>query len=488
MEPAPYADLSDNHYPDFVELMPTAGKILVVDDVASNLRILALTLEHAHHTVVTAQSGADALAICRVEPPALVLLDLRMPEVDGLETLRRLKAVAPNLPVVMITGDTDVSAAVQATKLGAYDFLVRPVDEERLLITIGHALERSSLRDEVANLRQIVGHGGYLSKLVLPSACMRSILEQISSVAKANLTVLVQGRTGTGKEVVARAIHHESRRAEQPFVAVDCGAIPESLVESELFGFEKGAFSGADRQKDGYFQAAQKGTLFLDEVGNLSLAAQAKLLRVIQERQVMPIGTPRAIAVDVRIIAATNAQLEDRVREGAFREDLYYRLAEFVILLPPLRDRPEDIPALARMFVDEASVELHRSIASIDDDAIRLLQVYAWPGNIRELRNTMRRAVLQSKDRTIGADDLGPLLAASGDSAPAETNHAGEHRANAAAGQKSLKDIAAAASETAERQAIAAALKAAGGNKSSAARMLKIDYKTLFAKLRRYEM
>jgi DNA-binding NtrC family response regulator len=467
--------------------MPTVGKILVVDDLASNLRILALTLEHAGHSVITAQSGADALAACSAEPPALVLLDLRMPEIDGLETLRRLKAIAPNLPVVMITGDTDVAAAVQATKLGAYDFLVRPVDEERLLITIEHALERSSLRDELENLRQIVGHGSYLSKLVLPSACMRSIVEQVSNVAKVNLTVLIQGRTGTGKEVIARAIHHESRRANQPFIAVDCGAIPESLVESELFGHEKGAFSGADRHKDGYFQAAEKGTLFLDEVGNLSLAAQAKLLRVIQERQVMPIGTPRPTAVDVRIVAATNSQLEDRVREGAFREDLYYRLAEFVILLPPLTDRPEDIPTLARIFVDEASVELHRSISGIDDSAIHLLQSYGWPGNIRELRNTMRRAVLQSKQRTIGADDLRPLLAPSIDSMLAESHHAEEHRANNAH-KRSLKEIAAAASEAAERQAIAEALKEAGGNKSHAARLLKIDYKTLFAKLRRYGM
>jgi transcriptional regulator with PAS, ATPase and Fis domain len=254
-----------------------------------------------------------------------------------------------------------------------------------------------------------------------------------------------------------------------------------------LFGFEKGAFSGADRPKEGYFQVAHGGTLFLDEAGNLSLTAQAKLLRVIQERQVTPIGTSRAIPVDVRIIAATNAELEAKVETGAFREDLYYRLAEFTVQLQPLRDRPEDIPTLARLFVDEASLELHRSISGVEEDAMRLLEGYAWPGNVRELRNIMRRAVLQAQQVMIREEDVRILLAKAADSGPIESVPTRATATNNPAG-RSLKEIANGAVEAAEREAIAGALQAAGGNKSAAARILQIDYKTLFAKLRRYQL
>ena len=465
--------------------MPT-HKILLVDDVASNRRLLRATLEREQHVVIEAPGGIEALSLCATELPALVLLDLRMPEMDGIETLRRLKSYAPDLPVVMLTADNDIAAAVQAIKLGAYDFLTRPLDEERLLLTIRHALERALLRDQVENLRQLVSQGGYVSKLLLPSPTMRAIVDQIQQVAKANLTTLIQGRTGTGKEVVARAIHQESDRSDKPFVAVDCGAIPDTLVESELFGYEKGAFSGADRRRDGYFQAAQGGTLFLDEAANLSLTAQAKLLRVIQERQVMPIGAGRAIAVDVRIIAATNADLEDKVRDGTFREDLYYRLAEFTINLPALKDRPADIAQMARAFVEEASVELHRSVSGIDDQALALLQSYSWPGNVRELRNVMRRAVLQATHVLIQETDIRPLLSKSG--APLVAADAAPAVASSPINLDglSLKEIATAAQEAAEKQAIAAALLTSQGNKSSAAKLLKIDYKTLFTKLRRY--
>jgi DNA-binding NtrC family response regulator len=471
-----------------VKQVTTAQKILLVDDVASNLRILRATLEREHYDPVEAHSGIEALSLCSGELPAMVLLDLHMPEMDGFETLRRLKAIAPELPVVIITGDNDIAAAVRATKLGAYDYLIRPVEEERLLLIIRHALERSSLRDQVENLRHRVSQGGYLSKLILPSPTMRQVADQIIQVAQANLTVLIQGRTGTGKEVVARAIHQESARADKPFVAVDCGAIPDTLVESELFGFEKGAFSGADRRKDGYFQVAQGGTLFLDETANLSLTAQAKLLRVIQERQVMPIGASRALPVDVRLIAATNARLEDKVRDGAFREDLYYRLAEFVIELPALKDRPDDVLALARSFVEEASLELHRSVSGVDEEAARLLASYWWPGNVRELRNLMRRAVLQASQVLIQEKDIKTLLAKAEEGGPVAAEETIAPPSAVEVDGRSLKEIANAAQEAAEIHAIKAALQTARGNKSSAAKLLKIDYKTLFTKLHRYGM
>jgi two-component system nitrogen regulation response regulator GlnG len=298
----------------------------------------------------------------------------------------------------------------------------------------------------------------------------------VEEVAPTMLTVLVLGETGTGKELVARAIHHQSGRDKANFVPLDCGAIPDTLIESELFGHEKGAFSGADRKREGHVQAAEGGTLFLDEIGNLAPAAQAKLLRVLQEKRVQPLGSSRASAVDVRIIAATNEALEQSVSEGDFRQDLFYRVAEFTIRLPPLRERREDVAPLAQRFMEEAGLELHRPVANLAAEAQKALDEHEWPGNVRELRNVIRQAVLQAQGMTIEAEEVRRLLRGAQRSAPGAP----------AMPTGSLREIATAASAEAEKHAIESALRTTRGNKSEAARLLKTDFKTLHLKMKRF--
>jgi DNA-binding NtrC family response regulator len=470
-------------------------RILVVDDTPANLKLLQTIFEFERFSVALVESGEAALAQAAVRLPDIVLLDLRMPGMDGIEVLGRLKAMAPNLPVIILTSHLEVAAAVEAIKLGAEDFLVRPIQSDHLVHTVRQTLERRELKAEVENLRHLVDHRGYLARLITPNPRMRELAESIRTVASSNFTVLIQGETGTGKELVARAIHQESARADNPFIAIDAGALPDTLVESELFGYEKGAFSGADRRKEGHFQTANARTLFLDEVSNLPLSSQPKLLRAIQERQVRPVGASRAAPVDVRIIAATNEALDDRISKGLFRDDLYYRLAEFVISLPPLRERREDILPLARAFLGEATVELKRPASVITEGAADLLRDCPWPGNVRQLRNVMRRAALQTTGVAIDAKDLQSLLQAASDSnhEPVATVHAAPSSAawDAAPaavsnGGRSLKDIAKVAFEAAEKQAIMEALRTTGGHKQKAALLLQTDYKTLFVKLKRY--
>jgi transcriptional regulator with PAS, ATPase and Fis domain len=303
---------------------------------------------------------------------------------------------------------------------------------------------------------------------------MRTVVRRLLQVAPFNFTVLIQGETGVGKELVARALHDESGRAGKPFVPIDCGAIPDNLLESELFGHEKGAFSGADRRKKGLFSLAQGGTLFLDEVGNLPVGIQAKLLRVLQERKVLPLGATVPRNLDVRFVAATNVPLDSAVREGRFRQDLFYRLAEFTIAVPPLRERGADSVLLAQRFIEDASVELHRPVPALTEEARRLVRAHSWPGNVRELRNVIRQAVLLASDAVIDAADIQSLLPE--EEAPVEVM----------AADRSLKEIADAAASEAEKRAIEETLRRTGGNKSQAARLLKVDYKTLHLKVKRY--
>jgi DNA-binding NtrC family response regulator len=455
-------------------------RLLSVDDDPMQGRLItAIFRDVPGVSVSLVHDGAEALQVIAADPPDVVLLDLGLPGMSGLEVLQRMKATSPGIPVIVLTGFADVRTAVQAIQLGAYQFLTKPVNTDELAVIVQRALERSELLAEIETLRRKVGGDSALGALVGGSLAMQNVVRRIRQVAPSNFTVLVQGETGVGKELVARAIHEESTRAGKPLVAIDCGAIPENLLESELFGHEKGAFSGADRRKEGLFVLADGGTLFLDEIGNLPLGIQAKLLRVLQERKVLSVGSTAPRNLDLRFVAATNVPLDVAVREGRFRQDLYYRLTEFTIVVPPLRERGEDILLLARRFREEASVELRRAVGSISEEAGHLLKSYAWPGNVRELRNVIRQAVLVAPDFVIEEEQVRGMLGEGG---------AGESVGlpPAPAGERSLKEIADVAIAEAEKRAIAEAVKKTSGNKSQAARLLHVDYKTLHLKMRRY--
>ncbi|HJT23478.1 MAG TPA: sigma-54 dependent transcriptional regulator [bacterium] len=456
-------------------------KILVIDDDPIERRLLQTVLgKVGGFEVITAENGQLGLERA-VESVGTVILDLQLPDLNGMEVLRKLKSARPQLPVLMLTGVTDIQKAVEATQAGAYTYLTKPFENDQLLITVKRAMENSALLEEMDQLRKRAGKGPALSRILGKGEAILAVMGQIQKVADSTLTVLIQGETGTGKELVARALHEESTRRDKPFVAVDCGALAENLLESELFGHEKGAFTGADRKKDGQLLLAQGGTLFLDEVGNLPLGLQAKLLRVLQERQVKPVGAEKALPIDVRFIAATNAPLEEEAKAAKFRQDLYYRLAEFTLHLPPLRERMEDLPFLAQKFLEEASVEFRKPVHAEWGKAASPLLSHSWPGNIRELRNVIRQAVLLANGSALEEETIKDLLG----KPAASVQSPGPVEVPLLPGQ-SLKQIAEAAVEEAEKQAIRNTLKATGGNKAQAAKLLKTDYKTLHVKVKKY--
>jgi two-component system, NtrC family, response regulator HydG len=467
--------------------------VLCVDDDATERRLLALTFGIEGFDVESAENGASALR--RVEDesarrPDVVILDVRLPDIDGLSVLRRLRQSCPDLPVVMLTGCTDVKTALDAIQLGAFHFLTKPVDGDELVVTVRRALERRVLIEELVDLRARVADGEASEGMLGRSPAMQALRDAIRRVAATDVTVLVQGETGVGKELVARAIHDASARRGATLVAIDCGAVTETLAESELFGHERGAFSGADRRREGHLVMANGGTVFLDEIGNLPAPMQAKLLRVLQERQVLPVGAGRPLALNVRFVAASNIMLEQATRNGEFREDLFYRLAEYVITVPPLRERREDVALLAEAFLQQAAVAFRKPVSGFEAEALESLVAHDWPGNVRQLRNVVRRAVLQCDRFLVRADQVRPLLA--GDV------HATEGPSRAIGFVKDelhvpapepetgpLRDIVARATETVERAAISGALRRSKGNKAQAARMLHVDYKTLYLKIRR---
>jgi DNA-binding NtrC family response regulator len=450
-------------------------KVLVVDDQEEVRRLAADLLAAEDIETMVAADGVEALEQIAIAKPDVVVLDFEMPRLDGLGVLKRLREEAPDVAVIMVTGHADVAVAVSAMRLGAYDFLLKPIVSEDFVPTVQRAMERNALRGEVADLRQHVTALESFGDLLGPSEASRAVMQQVRRIAPSMLTIVITGETGSGKEVVARAIHRGSSRAQGPLIAVDCGAIPETLVESALFGHERGAFTGADKRKDGYFQLANGGTLFLDEIGNLPISIQARLLRTLQERTVFPLGARRPVEVDVRIIAASNVVLQHEVRAGRFREDLYYRLAEYVIALAPLRERREDIPHLVRRFLADIALELGRPGVEISEAAMAVLVAHSWPGNVRELRNVVRRAALMGSE-ILEPDDVrlspepAPIVAP-----PVSVATQG----------RPLREIAAAAADAAERAAILETLRATGGNKSEAARLLRVDFKTLHLKMRR---
>ncbi|OLD76660.1 MAG: hypothetical protein AUG87_07810 [Candidatus Rokubacteria bacterium 13_1_20CM_4_70_14] len=452
-------------------------RVLVVDDDPLTRSLLSIALQSQAFEVIPAGDAGTALEHVRSEAPEIVILDLRLPGLDGMEALRKFKEIAPELPVVILTGYGDVPSAVEAMRLGAYDFLTKPVEPAKILVVVRRALKHQALGTELKELRRL-GQRDALRWLMGRGQEIQQVIQQIKQVADSNFTILIQGETGTGKELVARSIHQLSARREKPFVALDCGAIPETLIESELFGYEKGAFTGADRRREGHFQLAQGGTLFLDEIVNLPFPTQAKLLRTLEERQVQVLGAKGPLPVDVRIIAAANVPMDGEIRTGRFRQDLYYRLNEFVIVVPPLRERVEDIVYLAERFLAEASMELQRPVRGISDEAVQVLLGYHWPGNVRELRNVIRRAVLLSSD-LVEPGHLLPLPANSAEARPVEVS------AFLPPGLP-LREMARMAAAEAERRAIRQALRTARGNKSEAARILSTDFKTLHLKMRRY--
>lgn len=438
------------------------NKILIVDDEELIRRTLCEILSFNHFPTIEASNGRDALEIFEKEKPVAVLLDLRMPEMDGIETLKKLKKINPLVPVIIVTAHGDIPTAVEAIKLGAYDFIVKPPKFDRLIITLRRAIERFELERSVERLNTAVETS--LELLLGKSTPIKKVIKQIHQVAWSDFSIIIQGETGTGKSVIASAIHSLSKRAKGPFITVDMGTIPETLVESELFGHEKGAFTGAERKKKGFFEIATGGTIVIDELQNISPYVQGKLLRAVEEKKVYPLGSTQPVEIDVRIIGATNIDIKEAVKEKRFREDLFFRFGEFIITLPPLRERAQDIPFLADRFLRETAEELNKQMLEISEDASNLLKQYPWPGNVRELKNVMRRAVLLSDDNIIKQAHINFLI---GD----------EGRARGPSAM-SIKD--------AEKMAIKKALELTGGNKRKAASILQIDYKTLLIKIKQY--
>jgi DNA-binding NtrC family response regulator len=450
--------------------------LLVIDDDEPSCRLVKAIFKGEGFEVIAALDGSSGLARASTDNPDLVLLALRLGEEDGLMVLSKLKAENSSRPVIMLTDHSELKIAVRATQLGAFDFLPKPIDHEQSLVVVRRALETKALQLEVEDLRRKLGEGGSLAAQMGSSPQTRQVIDQVRTVAASKFTVLILGETGTGKELVAQAIHRESDRRQKPFIAIDCGAIPEQLLESELFGHERGAFTGADRRKAGRFELAEGGTFFLDEVSNLPMSLQAKLLRVLESKEVQSLGGAKTAAMDVRFVAATNNDLQARVTDGHFRADLYFRLAQYTIAIPPLRERPGDIAYLTQRFLEEATIELRRPVQRINPDALELLERHSWPGNVRELRNVVRQSVLQTKDHLISRQVVRGLLGKSSSAAASIAPRIERH---------TLKEIADAAASFAEREAISQALRITRGNKSQAARALETDYKTLHLKMKK---
>ncbi len=438
--------------------------ILVIDDEERMCKILQVALQGDGVRVATAPNAEVGLAAFERQPFDVVITDLKMPGADGLQVLERVKQRSPQTEVILMTAYATAQTAVEAMKKGAYDYVIKPFEMDELRLKVRHILEKKRLVCENVALRQELRERYSLKNMVGRSGAMQEVYRMVQKVAPSDATVLIRGESGTGKELVAQAIHHHSPRADKPFIAVNCAALPESLLESELFGHEKGAFTGADRRKLGRFELAGEGTIFLDEIGDLTPATQVKLLRVLQNHQIERLGGTEVIQVRARTIAATNKDLEEAIRQGTFRQDLYYRVNVFPIYLPPLRERKEDIPELVEHFLQKFN-HAHGMAPA----AYERLMAYRWPGNVRELENAIERAVILAGDRRIEAEDL-----------PAHIRGAprGEFRIDIPDEGISLEEV--------EKGLIYRALAKAGGNKSRAAKLLGITRRKLYSMLERF--
>ena len=452
--------------------MKEKPRILVVDDEESIRMMLRAVLEEEGYEIIEAADGPEAVKAVEQNPLDLILLDIRMTTMDGIETLTEIRKISPFVPVLMMTAYATVKTAVEALKAGAFEYLAKPLDIEELKILVQKALEYYRLREENLTLKERLGSRFDFSRIIGKGRKMKELFDFLAQVAPSEATVLILGESGTGKELVANAIHHNSPRTQQPFVKVACAALPETLLESELFGHEKGAFTGAIARREGRFQAAHRGTIFLDEVGEMSLAIQTKLLRVLQEREFEPVGSSRTAKVDVRVIAATNKDLGKEIREGRFREDLFYRLNVIPIHLPPVRERKEDIPALANHFLSLYREKNKKEIKEISPKALDLLIRHDWPGNIRELENCLERAVIVARGELIAPADLPPAI---------QNLPAGKEDAE-------IPFPAGISLQEAEKALILKTLEDTGGNRSRAAEILGINRRTLQMKLKEYGM
>jgi two-component system response regulator GlrR len=380
------------------------GKILVVDDDSNLLEVIRMRLESAKYDVVTAQLEEEAFSALKENVIDLSVIDLQLEKTDGITLMENLHRINPDVPVIILTAYGTIESAVEAMRRGAYSYLTKPFDPRELLFQINHAMEKCRLASEVKRLSELLQEKYDFSNIIAKSEKMKNILAQVSLIARTDSTVFINGESGTGKELIARAIHYSSERREKPFVAVNCAAIPENLLESELFGYEKGAFTGAVQSSKGLFTQAHGGTLFLDEIGDMPLSLQGKILRVLQDRQVYPLGGKKPVDVDVRIIVATNKDLQKEVEKGNFRQDLFYRVHVIPVYLPPLREKKEDIPSLVEYFLDKFSQKMKKKVKGLTPQAMQKLMLHDWPGNVRELENTIEFAMAMTQTNIISED------------------------------------------------------------------------------------
>ena len=453
------------------------SRILIIDDDKQICAILSDLVKREGFEATVAYEGEKALKIVRSAAPDLLLVDMMLPGMDGMEVLRQVKDLDPELPVVFITGHADARGAVKAIKAGAHDYLSKPFDNQDVIRVVHRALAERELKLKVRRLSSQVSNVPLKGKMG-PSDAVERLISEVNRVAESDFTVIIIGETGSGKEVVARAIHEASSRPTGPFIPVDCGAIPETLLESELFGHERGAFTGAEMQKQGKIEVANGGTLFLDEISNMPLGSQAKLLRVLQEKKVYRVGGTKPLSMNVRLLVASNQDLHELALSGSFRRDLFYRLNEFTIVIPPLRERKEDIPYLAKRFLDQANMELNKQINGFSESALNVLFNYNWPGNVRQLRSIIRRAALLADDvitekqlELKRVDVPGMAFTPKVQGSPWKNS--------------SLREILRQSITAVEREVLSEVLKRTGGNKAKAARLLQIDYKTIHGKIKK---
>jgi two-component system response regulator AtoC len=446
-------------------------QILIIDDEAPSREALVLLLKSTGHDVRGAGSGTEAFQLLAEEGCDIIITDLFLPDIDGIDILKRVKSASPAIEVILITGHASAETAVRAMKEGAFDYITKPLNFDELRIIIDKAVEKRRLFNENVYLRKQLQDKFEFANIIGSSPAMQKVFNRMKRIIKTDSTVLIMGESGTGKEIVAKAIHFNGPRRERPFVAVHCGAIPENLLESELFGHTKGAFTGAIKDKIGKFESADKGTIFLDEIGTMPMHLQTKLLRVLQEQEVERVGSTRSIKLDVRVISATNQNLEDEVKAGNFRDDLYYRLNVIPLGLPPLRERVEDILPLVRFFLRKDCKEMKRPMMNLAKEALEALEMYHWPGNVRELENIVERTVALTEGEQITLEDLPTAIRSGASSRVVERG---------IDLQKTVSDL--------ERKMIGEALVLANGVKARAAELLKLNRTTLVEKMRRLGM